>query len=300
MTGEPQPPVYGPPGGLTPPEGAGIPPSAPPGEAPSASAGGTGEQPARTGFSYQGRFIITYTALGVVAAAAIIGLIALTLHSKSSTPKVVWSTWKPTQGSPTDMMSQIADHVAATYRRSKNGPQLTVAVPSAPMIGNGSTEVPVPLVILHTQPGTDLGAEELATTHTEMYTLCGLGNACSISTGKATTARFQLTRREALELALYTFKYVPSIDSVLAFVPPTPPKAKQKTVTTHMLLFTKGSLAQQLTLPLRSTLPFATPPLPTVDDSFEQPKIDPLTQPFKVVSVLAMSPTTAALVLEPG
>ena len=52
-----------------------------------------------------------------------------------------------------------------------------------------------------------------------MYTLCGLGNACSIP-GKASVERGQLLRREALELALYSFTYLDGVESVLALLPP--------------------------------------------------------------------------------
>ena len=55
---------------------------------------------------------------------------------------------------------------------------------------------------------------------TEMYSFCGLGAHCSIATGKPSQTRGQLVRREALETALYTFKYMPVIDSVIVFMPP--------------------------------------------------------------------------------
>ena len=59
--------------------------------------------------------------------------------------------------------------------------------------------------------------------------MCGLGGACAIK-GKASTTRFMLVRREALELALYTFKYDGDVDSVVV-LPPT------KTDDTVALLF---------------------------------------------------------------
>src|SRR5581483_10408740 len=50
----------------------------------------------------------------------------------------------------------------------------------------------------------------------------GRGSHCSIASGEATPTRGRLVRREALEVALYTFKFAPSIDSVAAFMPPAP------------------------------------------------------------------------------
>ena len=45
------------------------------------------------------------------------------------------------------------------------------------------------------------------------FVLCGLGQNCSISQGEASAARHSLLRRQALELSLYTFKYVDDIES---------------------------------------------------------------------------------------
>ncbi len=64
------------------------------------------------------------------------------------------------------------------------------------------------------RPDTSTGKKEeneidvVPATHSFQYILCGLGANCSIKGGKASTARHALLRREALELALYTFKYV--------------------------------------------------------------------------------------------
>ena len=67
-----------------------------------------------------------------------------------------------------------------------------------------------------------------------MYSLCGLGASCSIATGTPSVERGELVRREILELALYTFKYVGGIENVIAFMPPpgTPrPRSSSSTST---------------------------------------------------------------------
>ena len=56
--------------------------------------------------------------------------------------------------------------------------------------------------------------------NTLTFSLCGLGTSCSIATGKPSVARGTLVRREILELALYTFKYVGGVKQVVAFMPP--------------------------------------------------------------------------------
>ena len=52
-----------------------------------------------------------------------------------------------------------------------------------------------------------------------MYNLCGVGQKCSIAEGQPSEERARLLRREALELALYTFKYVDDVDSVITLLP---------------------------------------------------------------------------------
>jgi hypothetical protein len=133
----------------------------------------------------------------------------------------------------------------------------------------------------------------LDSSKSEMYTLCGLGAGCSIATGQATTTRGRLVRREALEVALYTFKFVPSVDSVIAFMPPPPGAAP-----TSVVFLQKGNMTQALDLPLHTTLPLSTPPLPTESDSAESATIDQLTPTFDY-QLTALPTGGAAIVLAP-
>ena len=90
--------------------------------------------------------------------------------------------------------------------------------------------------------------------------------------GEPSVARDKVLRREALELALYTFRYIDDADSVVAFFPPG--KGQKPT---HALLFTKEELSDQLNSPLRQTLPRAKPPLPGDLTAAERKVIDTLT-----------------------
>lgn len=54
--------------------------------------------------------------------------------------------------------------------------------------------------------------------HRQLHPL-RLGPDCSISSGRPSTSRRRLLRRETLELA---FKFAPSVNNVVAFVPPAP------------------------------------------------------------------------------
>ena len=82
------------------------------------------------------------------------------------------------------------------------------------------------------------------------YHLCGTGDKCAISDGKASTARFDLLRREALELALYTFKYQSSVDTIVTYMPPT-----VGAVANTALFFRRQDVASALKAPLAETLP---------------------------------------------
>ena len=57
--------------------------------------------------------------------------------------------------------------------------------------------------------------------NTIAYNLCGIGGKnCAIGVGQPSTDRLLLLRREALELALYTFKYIGGTQNVVAILPP--------------------------------------------------------------------------------
>ena len=71
------------------------------------------------------------------------------------------------------------------------------------------------------------------------------GTACSIPEGKASPARGQLLRREALELALYSFQYLDGIDSTLVLLPP---RADGQAATA--VFVERGDVRAQLDRPL--------------------------------------------------
>ena len=125
------------------------------------------------------------------------------------------------------------------------------------------------------------------------YTLCGAGPLCSIAPGEPTATRGRLVRREALELALTTFAYVPDLSELVVFLPPP-----QGLAPTMALDFERSDLAKQLSRPLAATLPLATPPLPSDPDTAEARTIDALTlDRFFRYSVAALADGTGELVL---
>ena len=67
------------------------------------------------------------------------------------------------------------------------------------------------------------------------YEMDGLGPLKSIP-GQSSEERFQLLQREALELALYTFRYLPEVQQVVTKLPPPPPTEEQKRAAAKALL----------------------------------------------------------------
>ena len=89
-------------------------------------------------------------------------------------------------------------------------------------MSSGGQTIPIPLLAVRGPKGKILPDQVDAADEREhvTFSLCGLGSSCSIATGKPSVARATLVRREILELALYTFKYVKSVKHIVAFMPP--------------------------------------------------------------------------------
>jgi hypothetical protein len=257
--------------------------------APAAELGPSGPQ------RFTARFASVYTTLGLIGAAAVTGLIVLVIRPGYH-PGPSWSTWKPPSGNTQKVTSAIADHVAHRYRLSENGGQLVAVIASKPQVTSGTQNIAIKAVAVRKAPQSNTGIAIYTTDKTEDYTLCGLGSHCSIATGTATPARGRLVRREALEVALYTFKFVPSVDSIAAFMPPAPGQS-----TSYVLYLRKDDLKDQLHKPLQKTLPLETPPLPTASDNLEKSTIDKLTLPhIFTYELTALQTGGAALILDPA
>ena len=88
------------------------------------------------------------------------------------------------------------------------------------MSPDASTSVPIHYVALRGPKGVIDQVDPVDPSNAISYSLCGGGSSCAIATGTPSVARGTLVRREILELALYTFKYVGGIKNVIAFMPP--------------------------------------------------------------------------------
>jgi len=221
------------------------------------------------------RFQFVYGVLiGVAIAALTAAVIAFSQHDNSHTVALSnWSTWQPTRGDG-DPIQQIVDHVAPEYRLA-SGHQ-AVAVTGGPSQIEG-----IPLVVaLRADPAKNGDVSILDNKNVVLYRMCGLGKDCSIKEGRPSKQRGLLLRREALELALYTFNYVAKIDAVTVLMPPAmDPKTRK---FSHVaLLFRPQDVQPSLQNPLVDTLPGPTPNVKTLMRSKNLPIIDGITRPLQ-------------------
>jgi hypothetical protein len=200
------------------------------------------------------RFGLAYLLLAALLGTAV-GLFVVFASDGGKGGGQKWSAWKPTQDGV-----QRFDQIAKTVQREyvlKNGRQLVGVLSTPPVVqGQGS---PVPLRAIAVRTGLTGETSEDASFYGAgdawAYVLCGFGTSCSIAEGKPSVQRYDLLRREALELALYTFKYNHGIQSVLAYMPPAKNANSSGTATSSLIFLRRGDLKQALGEPLRTTLP---------------------------------------------
>jgi hypothetical protein len=236
--------------------------------------------PTRTDTPYRSRFGLLLGALiGLAIATVAVGAAVYVGTGGGNGAPDGWSPWKPKADEGVDAAKQIATHVGRKYRLS-DGNQI-VGVQAGPLeIFN------VPLeVALRTAPQG--GNIDFIEGNGLLYTLNGLGPQGSVRGGKPSEERHLLLRREALELALYSFRYIKDVDLVVALLPPKPPDKPKKGASstaatsedspTQALFFRPGDLEPQLEIPLNATIPPQTPRPETIPGS-EARRIDALTR----------------------
>jgi hypothetical protein len=210
--------------------------------------------------------------LGAMVAVAVAGLLLLgvALVGDGTTTRTIeitgppWSAWAPHQGG-VDGPTQIAQHVGPEYKGA-DGRQL-VAVTGGPLEVAG-----LPLTVALRQSAAQGGQIQLFEGKGVLYRLCGLGEKCSIASGKPSTERHLLLRREALELALYSFRYLKDVNQVVVFMPP-----KKGDDPSQALFFRPSDVARELGRPLTSTLSGRTPSVRSMPRSPNAKLVDTLT-----------------------
>ncbi len=241
------------------------------------------------------RFFGAYLLLGVAAGAAIGSSIVLA-QRPAPKPPPPWSSWKPAAASIKDQELQIADHVGRSYRLPSGSQPINVKV-SSPTGGQTLRAIGVP-----TTPKpkslSDFALFDNANEQSVFFALCGDGGNCKISEGTPSQARGPVLRREALELALYTFEYSPPVENVVVFLPPGPGQEKP----TSTLFLRRSDLSSRLHEPLRQTLPQARPPVPGQIRSAELKTVNDLTgdKRYRYVGVFKAPDFGRMVVLRPG
>jgi hypothetical protein len=234
---------------------------------------------------YSGRFQFLLGALLAVGAAAIVLLVAVLAGGGSSSNTITlrtgppWSSWKPAATGSADAATAIAEHVGREYRLP-NGQQL-VAVTGGPMQIAG-----LPVTIAIQQPAAKGGDIDFVEGAGVLYRMCGLGGKdCGIAYGKPSPNRHMLLRREALELALYSFRYL-GVTQTVVLLPPGTTQTKSATgkivtkkADPQALLFRRDEpdVSSAIAHPLTATLVGKTPSVGTVTRSPDATAVRSLT-----------------------
>jgi hypothetical protein len=189
--------------------------------------------------AYRVRFILFYFGLALVAGSAI-GALVVVLSRPSAKPAPAWSTWRPDGKSASARVLQIADRVPKGYRL-QNGDPLVLAHASPPSISTpiGDQQVDLPISQITLLPALDT----VSASRSLQISFCSAGKDCPLA---LTVPSARLLRRETLELALYTFKYVDTIDSITFLLPPTNPQTA--------IFLQRSDLKKELSQPLARSL----------------------------------------------
>src|SRR5690349_8200254 len=190
---------------------------------------------------YGSRFMLANLVV-VAGFLGVLGLFAYLVSTQSAAN--TWSSYKPHGSDVYDKAQNTADHVAPAYKY--NGQPIAV-VQAQPLLyqdaavdGIGFTRLPFRKI------GSSIKQFEPANA-TIAYVMCGTAAKCGLSqVGSQETV--PLLRREALELALYTFKYSKDVDSVVSLLPP-------EGQTNGVIYLKRENLADELSKPLDATLP---------------------------------------------
>jgi hypothetical protein len=194
---------------------------------------------------YQSRFQLLFGVLLGVALTAVAATVLFAARGKQSEDPAAatWAAWHPTAKDGLGAVTQIADHVGQRYTLP-SGNQL-VGVRGGPL---ELARLPITIAL------ENAGKVHIFDQRGVMFNFCGLGKNCSIKEGKPSFARHLVLRRESLEVALYTFRYIKNIDQVVVIMPPRPGDKPNQA-----MFYRRGEVGASLDRPLAATLPGAPP-----------------------------------------
>jgi hypothetical protein len=254
---------------------------------------------------HSGRFRTVTALLVALGIGAIVVAVSVAVGGRRSAPAgAKWSQWKPPDGGAQGAQD-IANFVAPFYRIDSVNQLALVTVVNLESAaaaqaqqqaaggGTASSGTASGLQVA-VRPSSTSSQVSLLSGNTIAYNLCGIGGKdCAIGVGKPSANRLLLLRREALELALYTFKYIGNTQNVVAILPPghteaTPTLSKNPPTSARAqaapkpidiaVLFVRQELSPLLQHPLGQILPEQVPP--TVGEMRKAPEaglVDQLT-----------------------
>jgi hypothetical protein len=247
--------------------GSHVEPAAPPGDE-AAPAAPRGPAPFRS------RFGFVWGALAGIAACAIATFVLLVATQRGGGPVLAanWSDWEPGTARMVDGAQEIADHVGLQYKL--DGGEQLVSVRSTPLELAGE-----PIGVAVRPSGSEL---QFLEGDGLMFVLNGLGPNGRVPTGTPSKERGRLLMREALELALYSFRYLEDVTMVAVLLPQTAEQAAVNVAgaasapQTNAVFYRPGDLLAELQVPLDRTLSPKTP-RPSTMGKAEASRVDSLT-----------------------
>jgi hypothetical protein len=238
---------------------------------------------------YPGRFMLGYLLI-VLFFGALIVTFAVVWSQRSDdggdSTAGTWSFFKPTGGSEAQQTREIATFVGGRYQ-TRDGQQIVRVLGGPPAVQDS----PVSQFLIRDGSSEEsIGADSAL-----MFILCGAGQECTLPLEASSDAHERLVRREALELSLYTMRYL-DVDPVVVLLPPDPQGNPG-----GALLFRQDDLRTNLDRPLTQTLPTAKPPNALGMSDLEVATVDYLTLTKKFdYEFVSASDGTARMVLNPA
>jgi len=211
-------------------------------------------------------FRLAYAALALAFWLSIAGFVVLLMRPNHSAP-MAWSNWKP-DAEGLDGAHEISEMVAPRYK-GENGAQLMAVQEHGAQVQGLRLEA-VGVRRLNQEGQINPFIALYHGQRTLIYAFCGLQTNCALQ-GDSTPERERLLRRAALELSLYSFKYLKDVDQVVSLID------NVKVGGTSAVFLRKDQLQPELEHPLRATLPLRAAPPAGEADAKEGPVIDALT-----------------------
>jgi hypothetical protein len=202
------------------------------------------------------KFAIAYLVLAAIVGVAVglVVVLATRDDGRRHAQTQAWSSWAP-RATGTLGVREIARHVSSRYHL-ENGALFTSVVAGPMQIESSQGPIPVSAILVRSGRA-GVTQEQIGIAFPEsgvFYQLVGAGANRAIP-GQATLARGQLVRREALELALDTFHYLPQADYVLAFMPPPAGVSQQSPLFNRAVFLPRSALGPELQTTLENALP---------------------------------------------